>query len=254
MVSVVMPAWNAGKYIEQAMESVACQTWQGPVQLIVVDNGSEDETVAIAERVQREWQEKYGRLRELCIEHNPVKGVSATRNMGMNRAEGEYIAFLDADDWWDKDKLKKQMEVMEADPDCKLCSTARELMTADGKTMNRIIKVKEYITLEDLEKQNLINCSSVLMDKKLAIETPMEHDDSHEDYIMWLRVLAKCSYARAVNEPLLKCRQSSDGKSRNKIKSAGMTWKVYRYVGYSFFKSLRCFVCYMLAGVRKYYG
>ncbi len=254
MVSVIMPALNAAEYIEKAMASVAAQTTESAIELIVVDNGSEDGTVEKIQQMEQVWQQHYGDLRTIVFLQNPKKGVAGSRNMGMKAAKGRYIAFLDADDWWDDTKLAKQLKVMQSDPACRICSTGRELVAADGQTLGRTIDVKEYITLSDMEKQNHINCSSVLLDRETAQKYPMEHDDSHEDYIMWLRIIKDCGYARAVNEPLLKCRQSEAGKSRNKWKSALMTWKVYRYVGYSVPKSMYCFVNYMLAGIRKYYG
>ncbi len=73
-------------------------------------------------------------------------------------------------------------------------------------------------------KQNWINCSSVLLKREVAEEFPMEHEDSHEDYITWLKILQKYQYACAINEPLLKYRLSSQGKSGSKFKSAKMTF------------------------------
>ena len=80
----------------------------------------------------------------------------------------------------------------------------------------------------------------------------MHHEDSHEDYIMWLEVLQKYKTACAVNEPLLKYRLSNQGKSGSKWKSARMTFQVYRYVGFSLPKSCICFVSYAFHGVKKY--
>lgn len=80
----------------------------------------------------------------------------------------------------------------------------------------------------------------------------MEHEDSHEDYIAWLRLLKKYGCACGVNEPLLKYRLSGKGKSGSKLKSAGMTFRVYRYMGFGWGQSLLCFVSYALHGVWKY--
>ena len=88
--------------------------------------------------------------------------------------------------------------------------------------------------------------------KPAALEFPMEHEDSHEDYIAWLRLLKKYGCACGVNEPLLKYRLSGKGKSGSKLKSAGMTFRVYRYMGFGWGQSLLCFVSYALHGVWKY--
>ena len=80
----------------------------------------------------------------------------------------------------------------------------------------------------------------------------MEHDDSHEDYITWLKILKKYGNAVGINKPYLKYRLSEGGKSRNKLKSAKMTYKVYRYSGFGRLKSLLFFASYALNGIWKY--
>ncbi len=72
----------------------------------------------------------------------------------------------------------------------------------------------------------------MLTQKGCALAFPMEHDDSHEDYITWLKILRRGGFAAGINKPYLKYRLSEGGKSRNKLKSAAMTYQVYRYVGY----------------------
>ena len=80
----------------------------------------------------------------------------------------------------------------------------------------------------------------------------MEHDDSHEDYITWLKVLRKYGCAVGIDKPYLKYRLSEGGKSRNKLKSAVMTYNVYRYAGYGRIKSCIFFCSYALHGIWKY--
>ena len=186
---------------------------------------------------------------ELCKKQK--KGPAAVRNHGLLAAHGGYIMFLDADDWWESGKLKEQLKRLE-ETGYVLCSTGRELMKADGSSTGRTIPVKEKITYRELLKHNSINCSSVLLRREDALAFPMEHDDSHEDYITWLRILGKGGFAAGINRPYLKYRLSEEGKSRNKLKSAAMTYQVYRYVGYGPLKSLFFFVSYALHGIWKY--
>jgi teichuronic acid biosynthesis glycosyltransferase TuaG len=80
----------------------------------------------------------------------------------------------------------------------------------------------------------------------------MEHADSHEDYILWLKILQVHGFACGINEPLLRYRLSNTGKSGSKLKSAKMTFMVYRYMGFGLPKSILCFCSYALHGVRKY--
>lgn len=242
LVSVVMPVYNGEKYIQKAVDSVLAQ--EVSLELIIIDDGSTDRTEEVLEKYKN-----YGEIRFLKNKKNT--GVSGSRNRGVKEARGTYVAFLDADDWWEKDKLKKQIALLEK-TGCVLCSTGRELVQPDGESAGKYIPVKEKITYRELLKHNSINCSSVLVRRDVIIRFPMEHDDSHEDYITWLKILKEYHYAVGINEPLLKYRLSVGGKSRNKLKSAVMTYRVYRYMGFGMPKSAALFVSYALHGLWKY--
>lgn len=242
LVSVIMPVYNGAKYINQAVDSVYNQDVS--LELIVIDDGSTDETKAVLRPYMKRSDFRY-----LFNEKN--MGAAGSRNRGAKEAAGKYVAFLDADDWWENGKLAEQIRVME-ESGCVLCSTGRELMNSDGSSTGRYIPVKQRVTYKDLLRHNSINCSSVLLKRETALEFPMEHEDSHEDYITWLKVLKKYGNAAGINKPYLKYRLSEGGKSRNKLKSAKMTYKVYRYSGYGRMKSLLFFVSYALNGVWKY--
>jgi len=125
-------------------------------------------------------------------------------------------------------------------------------MNPDGTFTGKYIPVKSRLDYHELLKHNSINCSSVLILRGVALEFPMEHDDSHEDYITWLKVVRKYGHATGINKPYLKYRLSQGGKSRNKAKSAIMTYQVYRYVGYGPLRSACFFLSYALHGIWKY--
>lgn len=243
LVSVIMPAYNCTKYIRQALDSVLAQ--DVPMEILVINDRSKDDL----DSVMLEYQE-YPQIRYLKNEKN--LGVAETRNKGVALAKGEYVAFLDADDVWAKDKLKKQLKLIQ-EKGTVICSTARELMTIDGELTGYIIPVKTEYSYFDLRLQNQINCSSVLIKTEVAREFPMHHDDSHEDYLMWLEVLKKYRNGCAVNEPLLKYRVSSTGKSGHKWNSAKMTFLTYRYMGFGLFRSIMYFISYALNGIKKYF-
>lgn len=242
LVSVIIPAYNCEKYVRQAIDSALMQ--QVPMEIIVINDCSKDGT----ESVIREYLDNPV-IRYVKNEKN--LGASGSRNRGVRLARGKYVAFLDSDDWWENDKLKKQLELIEKE-NMVLCCTGRALMNPDGSFKGKVIPVRERITYKQLLRHNCINCSSVLLLRSVALEFPMEHEDSHEDYIAWLRILKKYGAACAVNEPLLKYRLSAQGKSGSKLKSARMTFKVYRYMGFGLVKSMVCFCSYAVNGVWKY--
>ncbi len=242
LISVIMPAYNCGKYIRQAVDSVYSQ--QVPLELIVVDDCSSDDTGSQLESYRQRPDFYY-------IRNEKNQGVAASRNRGVSMAKGRYVAFLDSDDWWEQGKLQEQLRVMEQNG-AVLCSTGRELMDADGHSMGKYIGVKERITYRDLLAHNSINCSSALLRTQVAREFPMCHDHSHEDYITWLKVLRKYGWASGIDKPYLKYRISEGGKSRDKWKSAKMTFQVYRHMGYSVPTSCLFFISYAAHGIYKY--
>ena len=242
LVSVIMPVYHGEKYIGKAIESVLAQKIS--TELLVIDDCSTDGTELAVMKFMDSGNIRY-------IRNNENLGAAGSRNRGVKEARGKYVAFLDADDWWEEGKLSAQTETMEI-TGCVICSTGRELMRPDGHTTGKYIPVGERITYRDLLKHNSINCSSVLLRRETALAFPMEHDESHEDYITWLRILRKGGFAVGINKPYLKCRLSEGGKSRNKLKSAAMTYQVYRYMGYGHVKSLFFFVSYAVHGIWKY--
>lgn len=241
-VSVIIPAYNCAGYISKAIDSVLNQEVE--LEIIVINDNSTDNLDEVMEKYRDNPALFY-------VKNSKNLGVAEARNKGVNLAKGKYIAFLDADDYWEKDKLKKQLKALEK-TGAVICCTAREMMQPNGELTGRTIPVKEKLTYRELLKHNSINCSSVLLEAAVAREFPMEHDDSHEDYLMWLEILQKYQYACGINEPLLKYRLSPGGKSGDKMKSAAMTFKVYRYMGFGWMKSLVCFFSYALHGIWKH--
>ncbi len=243
LITVIMPCYNSANTIRCAIDSVYAQTV--PVQLLVIDDGSRDDLAgALAPYMNRPD------FRLLKNEKN--LGVAKSRMRGVRHAATPYVAFLDADDWWAPEKLQVQYEKME-ETQAVISSTARELFDAAGKTTGRIIDLPEIIDAKAILKTNYLNCSAVMVKRDVMLEFPMEHDDSHEDYISWIRIIRRYGWALGINEPYLKYRLSAGGKSRNKLKSAKMNFMVYRYCGFSLLKSIGFFISYAFHGVKKYY-
>jgi glycosyltransferase involved in cell wall biosynthesis len=112
LISVVLPTYNREKYIKRAMDSVLRQTYEN-VELIIVDDKSTDNTIAVASAYRDE--------RVKLIRHRENLGCSAARNTGIDAARGEYIAFQDSDDVWLPHKLEKQLRLLRSSPCSKFC-------------------------------------------------------------------------------------------------------------------------------------
>lgn len=248
LVSVIIPAYNAKQYIANAVYSALEQEGiaEGDIEVIVINDCSSDDTDAAMQPFAKDDAVIY-------IKNEQNLGVAETRNRGIRMARGTYIAFLDADDWWEPDKLAAQLALLER-TGAPLCCSGRALHEADGTPTGRIIGVPETITYKQLLHTNTIPCGSVVMRTDIAREFYMSHAELHEDYILWLQVLKTYGAAVGINEPYLHCRLSEGGKSRNKLKSAKMQYGVYRYMGFGPIPSLYYLFSYAVNGVKKYYG
>ena len=243
-VSVVMPAYNAERYIGQAIQSVLRQTYPD-FELLVVDDGSKDQTV----RIVRCLAEQDDRIHLYIMGKN--SGVSASRNFGVTQARGEWIAFLDSDDIWREDKLERQLSYLARFPSAAIGYTASAFMNADGERYAYIMAALPQTTYAMLLRGNLMSCSSVMVKTSLMRRYPMGGDQMHEDYAAWLQILREVPCAYGVNEPLLIYRVSSASKSGDRITSAEMLYHTYRYVGFSAARALCMVFRYVFCSVDK---
>ena len=113
LVSCIIIFFNGEKFFEEAIESVFAQTYDN-WELLLADDGSSDRSTAIAQAYAQQYPDK---VRYLEHEGHQNRGMSATRNLGIRNAKGRYIAFLDADDVWLPQKLDRQVEIIESEPD-----------------------------------------------------------------------------------------------------------------------------------------
>jgi glycosyltransferase involved in cell wall biosynthesis len=111
LISVIVVTYNRAHFLKEALESIQKQTFKD-YEVILVDDGSTDDTKEIAE--------KYEGIRYIYQEHN---GISKARNTAVKAARGKWVAFLDSDDLWEKDKLQKQVDYLHAHPDCRIVFT-----------------------------------------------------------------------------------------------------------------------------------
>ncbi|HHK5535192.1 TPA: glycosyltransferase family 2 protein [Bacillus mobilis] len=105
LVSVIVPLYNAEKYIEETMESILNQTYKN-IEIVIVDDGSKDQSSSIVKNFKKKYPEQI----KYILQEN--QGVSVARNTGIENANGEYISFLDSDDLWHSTKIEKQIESM----------------------------------------------------------------------------------------------------------------------------------------------
>lgn len=216
LVSVIIPSYNAAKYIAEAIDSVRAQTYQ-PVEIIVIDDGSTDAT--------REVLRPYIEAKTIIYIHQENKGTGAARNAGIKVARGEFIALLDADDVWQREKLAKQIPLF-ADANVHLVYSDAEFFGSAQQTYALYSQMTGELSVgavaDRLIQKNFIPASTVVA-RKLAIERAgMFSEDRSglaiEDYHLWLKI-APTGQFKAINEPLMRYRIHPEQTSKSRVKS-----------------------------------
>lgn len=158
-VDIIMPAYNAANTIAQSIQSIIDQTFTN-WQLIIINDCSKDNTEEIVQR--------YCKLDNRIKYFKSAKnmGVSYSRNYGISQSQNGWIAFLDSDDMWEKEKLEEQILRLKTHQDGVLFFTGSSFIDENNKSCPFILQVPEEIEFHELLKQNLISCSSVLVKKE----------------------------------------------------------------------------------------
>ncbi|MBM9501340.1 glycosyltransferase family 2 protein [Leptospira sp. 201903071] len=186
-VSVIIPTFNREQKILTAIESVLKQT-RLPEEILVVDDGSTDGTVS---NIRGRFSNFLERIRILTLEHH---GVSYARNRGVELASCDWIAFLDSDDEWLPEKLERQWEFLQKNPNVRILQSS-EVWIRNGKRVNPPIYLQKkdgQIFGESLEFC-AVTPSSVILQKGLFLETGGmdENLPACEDYDLWLRITSQ---------------------------------------------------------------
>lgn len=219
LVSIIIPSYNASKFIRETITSVRQQSYQN-WEMIVVDDYSSDDTCKI---IEQECGEDF-RIKLIKLDMN--KGPAHARNVGIKNARGKYLAFIDADDTWLPEKLQKQVSFMQS-KDIAFSFTEYRQISEDGKWCGKIVSVPVSVTYNELLKETIIGGHTVMLDiEKIGF---FEYSgEYHEDYITWLNLLKRCKVAYGLQEDLARYRQVNKSRSRNKLKSAYRMWRVFR--------------------------
>lgn len=215
LVSVIMPNFNGERFIQSAINSVINQTYSN-WELLIVDDNSDDRSVEIINSFTN--YEK--RIVLFCLETN--KGSSFARNFAIRKAKGRYIAFLDSDDIWIQSKLRTQLEILSKN-ECALTYSSYNIIN-DRNTQIGQVRIKENLSYNDMLLKNHIGCLTAVYDTKKVGKMYMEENlKSHEDWLLWLKILENhCAFG--ADEFLASYRVVNNSLSSRKLKQAKNHW------------------------------
>lgn len=200
LVSVIVPVLNRAKSLPAALRSIAGQTFSD-WEAVVVDDGSSDDSAEVALRAGPP-----GKVR--VVRHARNQGPSAARNSGILAARGRYVAFLDSDDSWHPDKLRRQLDLVEADanPDMVLCATQTRVFRGSGRVL--VLPQRAPFPDEPWSEFLYVNggfaqTNSFFLSRQLAMKVGFRPSVlQHEDHLFFLDLGAHGAHYRLLTEPL----------------------------------------------------
>ena len=245
LVSIIMPCYNASLYIKDAIESVVAQTYTC-WELIVVDDCSTDNSIEIVEACAK----LDDRIKLVKLSNNG--GVANARNVGLNIAGGQYVAFLDSDDKWRFDKLQMQIDFMSANSCCFCYSQYQNFNTGTGE-LGKTIKVPARMTAKKLLGNTAIGCLTVVIDRAITGDFKMPLLKHAEDSVTWYEILSRGFCAYGIQDTLAYYRVGNSSLTSNKLTVIKRQWNVYRnHFHFSFIKSAVLFLRYAVNAVIKH--
>lgn len=241
-VSVVMPVYNAQTWLRQSIESVLEQS-HGALELVAIDDGSTDGSGLLLDQ----FAQADGRV---VVIHQPNAGVAAARNAALEAATGDYVAFLDADDWWHPQKLERQLRFMR-ETGTQVSYTCYERVDRQGARLSWV-RSPAKVDWHDMLVSNRIGNLTGMYDRRLGDGAFQEA--GHEDYLFWLEKVRLAGHAGRVetDEALAFYRVSDGSLSSNKLRAASWQWSIYRrHLGFGRGRSAFLLGCYAFHALAK---
>jgi glycosyltransferase involved in cell wall biosynthesis len=213
-VSVVIPTFNYARFLPDAIQSVLNQTFRD-LDLVVVDDGSTDDTRAVVARFEDDPRVRYV--------HQDNQGDSAARNTGIARSTGTYVAFLDSDDYWLPDKIERQVAVLATCPDISVVYTAGIVSKVDARrreisrrVVGRRPMLERTLAEQMLYRHVVTGSHSSVMVRRTALEEVGGFDEALPfmcDHDLWRR-LSESHRFHCVDEPLVCIRKHASNTSK----------------------------------------
>lgn len=239
LVSVIIPAYNAENFIAETLSSIFAQIYR-PIEIVVVDDGSTDKTAEIVKNYQTSKTNKTNQTdktnktndTDLIYIYQHNAGPSSARNTGIKAAKGEYIAFLDADDLWTKEKLDKQIQLFKKEPDLDIVFTdakitrfnenrIEETVMFHKKGLNKEFFGHNYIVLNPLQKLLKLNfmLTPTVVAKRSCFRNDIFFNEKRkytEDWELWLKMSLNYKFGY-VNDVCVHVRDVRDGLSSHSV-------------------------------------
>lgn len=231
LVSVIIPYFNKREYIEETIQSVLRQSYEN-FEIILIYDDENQRDLNFIKKIQQ-----IDKRINLFINQKSL-GAGQSRNFGIEKAKGEYIAFLDADDIWKKDKIKKQIDFMMIER-ALISHTSYEVINESGEVLNAR-KAKDYNNYNSLLYSCDIGLSTVIAKKELFnSDIIFPNLKTKEDFVLWLKILKNNIKIYSLDENLSFWRKLDNSLSSSIMQKVKDGYLVYnKFMKLNFLKSL----------------
>jgi len=220
LVSVIIPTFNRSALVCEALDSVLAQTYRN-FEILVVDDGSTDDTKSAIEK-------KYRDNSRIKYFFKAQGGPGSARNHGVLHSRGELIAFLDSDDLWIPEKLERQVDQMERNPEAVMSFTDAlvQAIPANGRTRFQAKRFRGDTTLRAMVETNFPLCTPAVIVRRRVLQEVGGFDESlmcAQDWDLWIRILARHRVVY-LDQPAVIIRSRDDGVSRSRTLEKWQCW------------------------------
>lgn len=247
LVSVIVPVYNAERFVGEALKSIIIQDYTNK-EIIIVDDCSTDHSYSVIQG----FMQKVPYITYYRLDKN--SGVAAARNAAIEMAKGRFLAFLDSDDIWEQGKLSAQLQLFERHKGIPFSYTALSYIDENGTLIKGKRKLKERVSYSYILRNTVIATSTVIVDREVVKSVIMPNRKSAEDYSLWLSLLKQYGDAYGINHAYTRYRKSADSISANRMGEVKYFYSVQRedmHIAKS--QAIWNTCCYMFHAAKKHF-
>ena len=243
LVSVIIPYFKKKKYIADTIASILNQTYNNFEIIIVYDDPEKKDLGYIKKLVHSD-----SRIQLIINERNLGAGVS--RNIGIDKSKGIFLAFIDADDIWKKTKLEKQVKFM-LEKNINFCHTTYQIINDKNEYIS-LRKARNFFSIKDLIKSCDIGLSTVLLKKEILGLNKFSDLKTKEDFVLWLKLISNNIKIYGIDEELALWRKTNNSLSASLFQKIIDGYRVYNvYMKFNMIKSIYYLFCLSINFLKK---
>ena len=242
-IDIIIPNYNKAKFLNKCLESVINQSYKNWI-IYLIDDFSNDDSKKVLE--------KYDKIEKIKIFFlNKNYGPYYCRNLGIKKSSSEYVAFLDSDDFWPKDKLKSQLLEMHKN-NYEFTFTDLSYFKKNEEEKQKLINLPNFYDYKKFIKHSTMSTSSIILKREIINETTFK-DIKHEDYLFKCDLLRRDITAINIKNTFVYYRINKGNRSSNKFSNLINLWKINkRYNGLSYLENMISILSISINSIKNY--